>query len=250
MISEAWCDMRIIPAIDLIGGRAVRLTQGDYARQTVYDDDPLAVARRFAADGAEWLHVVDLEGARDGNTPNIETVARIARSSGLKVELGGGIRSADTAKRYLDVGVERVILGTVAATSPDILSDCLEACGGRVAVGVDLRGETVAIKGWLESAPIKRDSFIGMLTDMGVRDLIVTDISRDGAMKGTNIELYEQLCRSFEGCNIIASGGVSSYSDIAALARLGGLWGAIIGKACYTGAIDLKKAIETAGAYQ
>ena len=236
--------MKIVPAIDLIGGKAVRLLHGDYNKLTVYDNDPLAVAKRFKAAGAEWLHVVDLEGARDGNTPNIETVSALAKESGLKVEIGGGIRSVETAKKYLDAGVERVILGTAAVTDPQMLEDCLRECGGRVVVGVDLRGEAVAIKGWLEEAPMKRDDFFKSMIEKGVRDFIVTDISRDGAMKGTNVALYEYLCETYAGCNIVASGGVSSYDDIEALTKIDGLWGAIVGKACYTGAIDVKCAVE------
>lgn len=240
--------MKIVPAIDLIGGKAVRLLHGDYNKLTVYDNDPLTVAKRFAASGAEWLHAVDLEGARDGNTPNIATVSALAKQSGLKVEIGGGIRSVETAKRYLDAGVERVILGTAAVTDPEMLEACLRECDGRVVVGVDLRGETVAIKGWLEEAPIKRDDFFASMIEKGVRDFIVTDISRDGAMKGTNVELYEYLCKTYCGCNIVASGGVSSYDDIEALSKIEVLWGAIVGKACYTGAIDVKKAIKIAEA--
>ncbi len=239
--------MKIVPAIDLIGGKAVRLLHGDYDKVTVYDNDPLAVALRFAEAGAEWLHAVDLEGARDGNTPNIATVTALARESGLRVEIGGGIRSVETAKRYLEAGVERVILGTAAVTDPDMLERCLRECGERVAVGVDLRGETVAIKGWLEESPMKRDDFFAVMEDKGVRDFIVTDISRDGAMKGTNVALYAYLCRKFPNCNIVASGGVSSYSDIEALKGIKGLWGAIVGKACYTGDIDIKRALELAG---
>ena len=238
--------MKIVPAIDLIGGKAVRLLHGDYNKLTVYDNDPIAVARRFKEAGAEWLHAVDLEGARDGNTPNISTVSALAGQSGLKVEIGGGIRSVETAKRYLDAGVERIILGTAAVTDPDMLEACLKECGGRVVVGIDLRGESVAIKGWLEEAPMKRDDFFDSMISKGVRDFIVTDISRDGAMKGTNVELYKYLCLAYPGANIVASGGVSSYDDIDALSRIDGLWGAIVGKACYTGAIDVKKAIEMA----
>lgn len=240
--------MRLVPAIDLIGGKAVRLLHGDYNKLTVYDNDPLAVAKRFKAAGAEWLHAVDLEGARDGNTQNIETVSSLAKQSGLKVEIGGGIRSVETAKRYLDAGVERVILGTAAVTDPEMLEDCLRECEGRVVVGVDLRGEAVAIKGWLEEAPMNRDEFFFTMVQKGVRDFIVTDISRDGAMKGTNVELYRYLTRMYKGCNIVASGGVSSYADIEELSKIEGLWGAIVGKACYTGDIDVKKAIEMAEA--
>lgn len=238
--------MKIVPAIDLIGGRAVRLLHGDYDKVTIYDNDPLGVAKRFAASGAEWLHAVDLEGARDGGTPNIATVSALARECGMKVEIGGGIRSVETAKRYLDAGVERVILGTAAVTDPDILGECLRECEGRVVVGVDLRGETVAIKGWLEDAPIGRDAFFELMAEKGVRDFIVTDISRDGAMNGTNVALYDYLCKKFTGCNIVASGGVSSYADIVALREIEGLWGAIVGKACYTGDIDVGEAIRLA----
>jgi phosphoribosylformimino-5-aminoimidazole carboxamide ribotide isomerase len=194
--------------------------------------------------GAEWLHVVDLEGARDGNTPNIETVSALARESGLKVEIGGGIRSVETAKKYIDAGVERVILGTAAVTDPQMLEDCLRECEGRVVVGVDLRGEAVAIKGWLEEAPMKRDDFFRSMVEKGVRDFIVTDISRDGAMKGTNTELYKSLSEKFP-IDIIASGGVTDMTDIVRLRDMG-MYGAILGKAFYTGAIDLKTAITEA----
>lgn len=238
--------MIILPAIDLIGGQAVRLLHGDYSKLTVYDTDPVAVAKRFESSGAKWLHVVDLEGARDGGTPNIETVSAIVRETSLNVEIGGGIRSLAVAEKYLSVGVKRVILGTVAVTEPEVLDEILREYKGSVVLGVDLRGESVAIKGWLEEAPLRRDEFFALMIEKGVRDFIVTDISRDGAMRGTNVELYRALTEKYRGCNFVASGGVSSYADIEALTRVDGLWGAIVGRACYTGDIEVEKAIKLA----
>ncbi len=238
--------MLILPAIDLINGQAVRLLHGDYDKLTVYDTDPVAVAKRFESAGAKWLHVVDLEGARDGGTPNIDTVAAIVANTSLNVEIGGGIRSLELAERYLSVGVNRVILGTVAVTNPDVLDKMLEKFGTRVALGVDLRGESVAIKGWLEEAPLKKDEFFALMIEKGVRDFIVTDISRDGAMRGTNVCLYRTLVEKYPECNFVASGGVSSYEDISALCEVGGVWGAIIGRACYTGDIELSEALKLA----
>ena len=236
--------MLIFPAIDLFDKKAVRLYKGDYDNMTVYSNDPLSVARDFEKSGAAWIHMVDLEGAKEGTTPNLEVVESIAKNTSLKVEIGGGIRDMQTVEKYFSCGVERVILGTAAVTDPQMLEDCLRECEGRVVVGVDLRGEAVAIKGWLEEAPMKRDDFFKSMIEKGVRDFIVTDISRDGAMKGTNVELYEYLCETYAGCNIVASGGVSSYSDIEALSKINGLWGAIVGKACYTGDIDVRRAVE------
>lgn len=234
--------MKLFPAIDLFSGKAVRLYKGDYAQMTVYHDDPLAVARDFRACGAENIHLVDLEGARSGQTPNLETVERIAKESGLFAEVGGGIRSEETVKRYLDAGVSRVILGTAAVKNPDFLEKMVAKYGDRIAVGVDLRDGFVAVSGWTETSSVSCDDFMARLDTLEVKTVICTDISRDGAMKGTNHTLYAHLKERFK-VNVIASGGVSSLEDVVRL-RKAGVYGAIIGKAYYTGAIDLKKAVE------
>ena len=234
--------MKLFPAIDLYGGKAVRLYKGDYNQMTVYNDDPLAVARDFAACGAENIHLVDLEGARSGLTPNLDTVARIAKQSGLFTEVGGGIRNEETVRRYLDAGVSRVILGTAAVKDPDFLERMVSAYAEKIAVGVDLKDGFVAIHGWTQTSDLACDAFMARLDALGVQTVICTDISRDGAMKGTNHDLYQHLKRNFR-VNVIASGGVSSMEDVIRL-RDAGAYGAIIGKAYYTGAIDLKKAVE------
>ena len=236
--------MLILPAIDMIGGKAVRLYQGDYAQMTVYNDDPLAVAKEFEAAGAQWVHMVDLDGAKTGETPNLETVKRVAQKTKLRVEIGGGIRDLSTAERYLDAGVARVILGTAAVTNPGFAAEAAGRWGERVAVGVDIRDGFVAIRGWTEQSAMDAFSFCKQMQDAGVGTLICTDISRDGAMRGTNRELYRDLAERLN-LQIVASGGVSSLEDVRALRALE-LYGAIIGKAYYTGAIDLKEAIEAA----
>ena len=236
--------MLILPAIDMIGGKAVRLYQGDYAQMTVYNDDPLAVAKEFEAAGAQWVHMVDLDGAKTGETPNLETVKRVAQKTKLRVEIGGGIRDLSTAERYLDAGVARVILGTAAVTNPGFAAEAAGRWGERVAVGVDIRDGFVAIRGWTEQSALDALSFCKQMQDAGVGMLICTDISRDGAMRGTNRELYRDLAERLN-LQIVASGGVSSLEDVRALRALE-LYGAIIGKAYYTGAIDLKEAIEAA----
>ena len=236
--------MLIFPAIDLYAGKAVRLYKGDYAQMTVYSEDPPALAADFAARGARCLHLVDLEGARDGGTPNLETVRRIVSANSLFAELGGGVRSMAVLERYLNAGVDRVILGTAAVSDPAFLREALRSFGDAVAVGVDIRDGFVAIKGWTEKSALEPFAFCGELQALGVRTLICTDVSRDGAMQGANRELYRALAERFS-MDIIASGGVSSLEDVRALRALG-LYGAIIGKAYYTGAIDLREAIEVA----
>lgn len=236
--------MILLPAIDLYEKKAVRLLEGDYRKMTVYSDDPLSVAHDFAAQGAEWIHMVDLEGAREGTTPNLEVVAGIVRNTSLSVEVGGGIRSMEVAGRYLEAGVARVILGTAAVTDEDFLREALRCYGERIAVGVDLKDGYVAIKGWLETSAYTAEEFLGKMQKMGVRTVICTDISRDGAMRGTNLALYADLSRRYS-LQLIASGGVSSLSDVRALAGMG-LYGAIVGKAYYTGAIPLREAIGVA----
>ena len=236
--------MFIFPAIDLFEGKAVRLFKGDYAQMTVYNEDPVSVAKDFAAAGATHLHVVDLEGARSGETPNLDTVAALAASSGLFTEVGGGIRSMEVVERYLGAGVHRVILGTAAVNDEAFLKEALARYGDKIAVGVDIKDGFVAIKGWTEKSSLDALAFCEKMEKMGVKTIICTDISKDGAMKGANHELYRILSERF-GVQIIASGGVSSMEDVKKLAALG-IYGAIIGKAYYTGAISLKEAIEVA----
>ena len=236
--------MLIFPAIDLYEGKAVRLLKGDYANMTVYSDHPLEIARDFVAAGAKYIHMVDLEGARDGATPNLSAVAEVCKRTDLFVEIGGGIRNMETVERYFSVGADRVILGTAAVTDEAFLEAAVKAYGERIAVGVDIQDGKVAIRGWTESSGIDAFAFCEKMQALGVRTLICTDISKDGAMMGTNRELYRELAARFS-LQIVASGGVSSLEDVKALADLD-LYGAIIGKAYYTGAIDLRRAIEVA----
>lgn len=236
--------MLIYPAIDLYQGKAVRLYKGDYAQMTVYSDDPCAIAEAFARSGATHMHIVDLEGAKNGTTPNFETVLEIKRRGGLFCEVGGGIRNMETIDRYLGNGIDRVILGTAAVTEPGFLEKAVAAYGSKIAVGMDIRDGYVAIKGWTEQSALTAFDFCKTLEKIGVETIICTDISRDGAMKGTNHQLYRELMKQFS-MQIIASGGVSSMEDVEQLSKAK-LYGAIIGKAYYTGAIDLARAIEVA----
>lgn len=236
--------MYIYPAIDLYGGKAVRLLKGDYARMTVYSDDPVSVAGDFAAAGASHIHLVDLEGAKAGKPANLDTIAKIVEATHLFAEVGGGIRDMETVESYLSIGVSRVILGTAAVTDPDFLKAALRKYGGKIAVGVDLKDGYVAIRGWTETSDLKAEDFFGKIQNLGVKTIICTDISRDGAMKGANRELYRELSEKF-AIDLIASGGVSNLEDVTALAAMG-LHGAIIGKAYYIGAVDLKQAVEAA----
>ena len=234
--------MLIFPAIDLYGGKAVRLYKGDYAQMTVYSENPMEVARDFEAAGAKWIHMVDLEGARDGTTPNLSVVADIAKNTSLNVEIGGGIRSMETVKAYVDAGVSRVILGTAAVKDPDFLKAALATYGEKIAVGVDIKDGKVAIKGWLETAEDDAMTFCEKMQKLGVKTIISTDISKDGAMQGANHGLYREMAERFD-MQIVASGGVSSMEDVTRLRALD-IYAAIIGKAYYTGAISLKEAIE------
>ncbi len=236
--------MLIFPAIDLYEGKAVRLYKGDYDQMTVYSDHPEEIARDFAAKGATHVHLVDLEGARSGHTPNLETVLRLKEASGLFCEIGGGIRSMETVKTYLSAGLDRVILGTAAVEDPAFLREALDAWGEKIAVGVDVRDGFVAVKGWTENSALGFMDFCREMEKLGVQTLICTDISRDGAMRGTNREMYRQMSETL-GLRITASGGVSTLEDVKSL-RAMDLYGAIIGKAYYTGDIDLKEAIEVA----
>lgn len=233
--------MILLPAIDLYEKKVVRLTRGDYAQMTVYNDDPVAQAKLFQEAGAQWLHTVDLEGAKDGSTPNYSVIEAICKDTSLKVEIGGGIRSLDTIQKYLDAGVERVILGTKAVTDPAFLEESLDKFGSHIAVGVDIKDGKIAIKGWLETAQDSVEDFFTKLCKLGVSTVICTDVSKDGMLAGTNVDLYRQLSQKFS-LDLIASGGVSSQEDLTRLKALG-LYGAILGKALYTGALDLKAAL-------
>ena len=236
--------MKIFPAIDLYGGKAVRLYKGDYDNMTVYSENPIEIARDFEKKGAKFVHLVDLEGAKDGTTPNLNIVKQIANETELFTEIGGGIRSMETVDKYLQNGVDRVILGTAAVIDQAFLKEAIAKYGDRIAVGVDIKDGFVAIKGWLEKSEYNCFEFCEKMQSLGVKTLICTDISKDGAMQGTNRELYKELSQKFN-LDITASGGVSTMDDIKALRTLD-LYAAIIGKAYYIGAIDLKEALEAA----
>ncbi len=236
--------MKLFPAIDLYEKRAVRLFKGDYNEMTVYSENPVEIAQDFEKCGAECIHIVDLEGARNGTTPNLDIVKQIANKTSLFCEIGGGIRDMNTVDRYIKSGVDRVILGTAAVTDMEFLKSAVAKYQSKIAVGVDIKDGYVAIKGWTEKSKYSCFEFCEMMQNLGVETLICTDISKDGAMKGTNRELYKELSEKFS-LNITASGGVSTLDDVKALRDMG-LYGAIIGKAYYIGAIDLKEALEVA----
>ena len=236
--------MKIFPAIDLYEGKAVRLLKGDYRKMEVFSEQPVEVATAFRDAGAAYIHLVDLEGAKSGETPNLETVISIKKQSGLFCEIGGGIRSMQTVETYLNAGLDRVILGTAAVENEAFLREAVQRYGEKIAVGVDIKDGFVAIKGWMENSAADAFAFCQKMQDIGVKTLICTDISKDGAMRGTNLELYQELSQRFQ-VDITASGGVSSLEDVKHLHRMG-LYGAIIGKAYYIGAIDLAEAIEVA----
>ena len=234
--------MLIFPAIDLFEKKAVRLYKGDYAQMTIYNENPLAVAMDCEKAGATCLHLVDLEGAKSGETPNLDVISSIVENTSLFTEVGGGIRNMETVRRYLDAGVDRVILGTAAVKDPAFLKEALSTYGEKIAVGIDLRDGKIAIKGWTETAEVDTEDFLLSLQNMGLTTVICTDIAKDGAMQGANHSLYKTLSEKFS-LKIVASGGVSSLDDVKRLAAMD-LYGAIIGKAYYTGAIDLAEAIE------
>lgn len=236
--------MRIFPAIDIYYKKAVRLYKGDYEKMTVYSENPSEIAVDFAASGATHIHLVDLEGAKNGTTPNIDVVEKIIKSAPLFSEIGGGIRDIETVEKYINIGVNRVILGTAAVTNPEFLQRAVDKYGEKIAVGADIKDGFVAIRGWVEKTEIPCFEFCEKMQNIGVKTLICTDISKDGAMLGTNHELYKQLSEKFK-MNIVASGGVSSIEDVKKLTSLG-IYGAIIGKAYYTGAISIKQAVEVA----
>ncbi len=234
--------MKLFPAIDLKDKQVVRLYKGDYNQMTVYGTNPLETAKGFKAKGAEYLHVVDLDGAKDGDNPNFQIVADLAANSSLKVEIGGGIRNEEIIKRYIDAGVMRVILGTVAISNPDFVADMVKKYGDKIAVGVDMLGGKVATHGWTNVSEVDGFEFCKKLEQMGVATVICTDISKDGAMQGTNRELYSEMAKRFS-FDTVASGGVSTLEDVAALNSMN-VYGAILGKALYTGAIDLADAVK------
>ena len=236
--------MLILPAIDLYDKKAVRLYKGDYNEMTVYSNNPIEIARKFEQCGATFIHMVDLEGAKNGTTPNIDEVRKVVEYTNLAVEIGGGIRDEETVKKYIDLGVTRVILGTAAVTDDEFLRKMVSTYKESIAVGVDLKDGYVAIKGWTEKSSLTADEFFAHLSEIGVKTVICTDISKDGAMQGTNRELYKNLSEKYT-MDIVASGGVSSLEDIKALREMN-LYGAILGKAYYVGAVDLKEAVEAA----
>ena len=236
--------MKLFPAIDLYEKKAVRLLFGDYEKMTVYSDDPLAVARDFEKIGMTCIHMVDLEGAKSGTTPNIDIVKSIAENTSLFVEIGGGIRNMETVAKYLECGVDRVILGTAAVTDEAFLCEAIKKYGDKIAVGADVKDGRIAIKGWLESSRYTLFEFVEKMQALGVKNIICTDISKDGAMRGANLELYSELSKKFT-VDITASGGVSTLDDVKKLNAMS-IYGAIIGKAYYTGAIKLSEAAEAA----
>ena len=236
--------MNIFPAIDLFNGKAVRLLKGDYQKMTVYSENPLEVAKDFENSGAEFLHIVDLEGAKTGDTPNIGTIEKIVKNTSLFTEIGGGIRTLETVEKYVNIGVKRVILGTAAVNDEEFLISAVKKYGEKIAVGIDIKGGFVAIKGWTDLSKFTPFEFCEKMQNIGVKTVICTDVSKDGAMQGTNVDLYKEMSEKFD-INIIASGGVSSIDDIKRLKNLE-IYGAIIGKAYYTKAISLARAIEVA----
>ena len=236
--------MILFPAIDLYEKKAVRLYKGDYANMTIYSDNPIEIAKDFEEKGCTHIHMVDLEGAKDGTTPNISIVEQVAKETSLFVEIGGGIRNMETVERYLRAGVSRVILGTAAVNDEAFLREAIAKYGDKIAVGADVKDGFIAIKGWLETSAVTLEDFLQKMESLGVKNIICTDISKDGAMKGTNLALYRQLAEKFQ-LDITASGGVSTMDDIQKLRQMD-IYGAIIGKAYYTGAIDLTEALEAA----
>ena len=234
--------MIILPAIDLRGGKAVRLLRGEYDNMTVYGENPVEVALGFAEKGASNLHVVDLDGALSGNTDNFDMIKRLIRESSLSVEVGGGIRDEKRIYSYLEMGAERVILGTVAAENPAFAEEMAKKYGAHIAVGADIKDGEIATHGWTKKSGTDADTFFRMMQDMGVSTIICTDVSRDGALMGTNMELYRGLTAKY-GVGIIASGGITAVDEVFTLANMG-VYGAILGKAIYNGNIDLREAVK------
>lgn len=236
--------MIIFPAIDIYERKAVRLYQGDYAKMTIYEENLEKLVADFQEKGCKQMHLVDLEGAKDGEPRNIDSIRQISRNKDMFVQVGGGIRNMDSVKRYLDAGVDRVILGTAALYNRAFLEEALHAYAEAIAVSVDIKNRKVAVKGWTEKSDVDVLDFCQDLTRLGVQTMVATDISKDGAMQGPNIALYEELNEKFP-IQWIASGGVSSIEDIKKLRAIP-LYASIIGKAYYSGAIDLEEAVEVA----
>ncbi len=233
--------MKIFPAIDLIGGKAVRLTQGDYNKVDTFSDNPEGVAKGFFEAGARFLHVVDLDGAKQGTLANLNTIEKIVNAAPLFVEVGGGIRDFDRIDRMLAIGVKRVILGTAAVKNPSFLKSAADVYGERIVLGVDARDGFVATDGWINKTSVDSFEFCVRARDMGVKTVIYTDIATDGAMKGTNLPAFQRLC-TIEGLSVVASGGICTLEEIKELSAMG-CDGAIVGKAVYTGALDLKEVL-------
>ena len=234
--------MNIFPAIDLYNKCAVRLYQGDYNQMTIYSKNPIEIAFKFKEAGAKYIHLVDLEGAKDGTTPNIDIVKQIKKETNLFCEIGGGIRSMETIDKYIKAGLDRIILGTIAVENEDFLREAVAKYGDKIAVGVDIKDGYVAVKGWMEKSKLNAFDFCQKIQDIGVKCIICTDISKDGAMKGPNLDLYKKLSEGYT-FDVTASGGVSSIDDLKALRSIN-LYGAIVGKAYYVGKVDIKEAIE------
>ncbi len=236
--------MIILPAIDLFDNKAVRLYKGDYAQMTVYNENPVAVAKQFEKAGAAWVHLVDLAGAKQGRPVHFNVVKDIVSQTGLQAEIGGGIRNMQTIDAYIQAGAARVIIGTAAVQDEEFLKAAINKYGDKIAVGADVADGKIAIKGWLEKSAYSLDEFLQKMVALGVKTIICTDVSKDGAMKGANVQLYKTLTEKYP-LQVIASGGVSSIDDVRALAK-DNVYGAIIGKAYYIGAIDLQQAIQVA----
>ena len=236
--------MKIFPAIDLYDHKAVRLYKGDYAQMTVYSDDPASVTVDFQKKGATCIHVVDLEGAKNGAPAHLDVIEKIANTTDLFMETGGGVRDLATVEAYLSRGANRVILGTSAVTDETFLKAALDKYGEKIAVGADIADGKIAIKGWREKSEYSAEAFLQKMQGLGVKTIICTDISKDGAMRGANLQLYKTIGEKY-ALDVVASGGVSTIEDVKALAQMG-TYGAIIGKAYYLGAIDLTEAIEVA----
>lgn len=236
--------MIILPAIDLFDNKAVRLYKGDYAQMTVYNENPVAVAKQFEKAGAAWVHLVDLAGAKQGQPVHFNVVKDIVSQTGLQAEIGGGIRNMQTIDAYIQAGAARVIIGTAAVQDEEFLKAAINKYGDKIAVGADVADGKIAIKGWLEKSAYSLDEFLQKMVALGVKTIICTDVSKDGAMKGANVQLYKTLTKKYP-LQVIASGGVSSIDDVRALAK-DNVYGAIIGKAYYIGAIDLQQAIQVA----
>ncbi|MBR4767771.1 MAG: 1-(5-phosphoribosyl)-5-[Lachnospiraceae bacterium] len=233
--------MLIFPAIDLFEGQAVRLYKGNYAEKTVYSSSPIRIAEDFRNCGVTHMHVVDLEGALTGQTPNAELIVRMKREVGLFMEVGGGIRDRKTIEKYLDQGIDRVILGTAAVEDESFLKEMVQSFSEKIAVSVDLKDGFAAVRGWTEKSAYSAEAFFQKLAEIGVKTVVCTDVSKDGAMAGTNRSLYQTLSDRFP-IDLIASGGVSTIEDVKSLKAMG-LYGAIIGKAYYTGAVNLREVL-------